>query len=246
MDPNANCTRGHQREKIDPEHFTQQKVRNLKGGKDEKKGGKAKGGKKQPKKVKSAQPVIFDTDYGPFIDDIFALGLLVNSGDLLDLKYIVTTSEVPDLSAKCVTKQLEMSGRSDIPVGQGAFFPAYDQRGGVCGIPGLVGFALEGACKDVDLPYDEDGIAAVAKMIVDSGRSDWWYIVVGGQSSVKILIEEYPEAAAMINTLVIMGGNWCSGERLLVRPALQHAKSWLLHQCLSHDFNFFYPVPITL
>lgn len=27
------------------------------------------------------QPIIYDTDYGPFIDDVFALGLLANSDD---------------------------------------------------------------------------------------------------------------------------------------------------------------------
>lgn len=50
------------------------------------------------------KPVILDTDYGPFIDDIFALGLLVNSGDLLDLQYVLTTSEDPLLSAQCVAQ----------------------------------------------------------------------------------------------------------------------------------------------
>eukprot|EP01083_Nonionella_stella_P149082 472994_1 len=65
------------------------------------------------------QPVIFDTDYGPFIDDTFALALLLNSGDLLDLKYIVGTSELPDLSSKCISQHLDLAGRSDIPVGSG-------------------------------------------------------------------------------------------------------------------------------
>ena len=88
--------------------------------------------------VTAQQPVIFDTDYGPFIDDIFALGLLINSGDLLDLKYVIATSESPDLSAKCAAEQLSLAGRSDVPVGIGATFPDYSMRGGVCAVPGLV------------------------------------------------------------------------------------------------------------
>lgn len=88
--------------------------------------------------VQAQQPVIFDTDYGPFIDDIFALGLIVNSGDLLDLQYVITTSEVPDLSARCAAEQLNLANRSDIPVGIGATFPDYSMRGGVCAVPGLI------------------------------------------------------------------------------------------------------------
>lgn len=141
---------------------------------------------------------------------MFALGLIVNSGDLLDLKYVITTSENVTLSAKCVAKHLDLAGRSDIPVGIGTPFPAYADRGSVCGIPGLVGFALESECADVTLPFDYDGLSSMAQMIMDSGRDDWWYIVVGGQSTVRSLIEMYPEAAAKIDTLIVMAGNFCA------------------------------------
>lgn len=182
------------------------------------------------------QPIIFDTDYGPFIDDgkiisccfivyqvknpssfvlvfysVFATGLLLNSGDLLDLKFVVTTSENPLLSAKCVAKHLDLAGRSDIPVGAGQQFPPYKQRGGVCAVPGLVGFALESVCSDIDLPIHENGTEAIAKMIMESGRNDWWYIVVTGQSTLKALVDSYPVAASKIDTLIVMGGDWCSG-----------------------------------
>lgn len=154
-----------------------------------------------------AQPVIFDTDYGPFIDD----GKIISVSFLLDLKFVVATSEDPLLSAKCVAKHLDLAGRSDIPVGAGASFPPYEQRGGVCAVPGLVGFALESVCSDVDLPIHENGIEAMVKMIMESGRDDWWYIVVGEQSTVKTLVKSYPEAANKIDTLIIMGGDWCAG-----------------------------------
>jgi len=190
--------------------------------KDEKMGGKKKkmkGGKmdtmdskksKDNRGKRGVQPVIFDTDYGPFIDDVFALGLIVNSGDLLDLKYVITTSEDVDLSAKCVTKHLDLAGRSDIRVGTGTPFPPYEERGGVCAVPGLVGFALSAECEDVEPTFDADGVGEVAKMIMDSDRYDWMYIVVGGQTSVRTLVEQYPEAAERVETLVVMGGNWCA------------------------------------
>ena len=36
------------------------------------------------------------------------------------------------------------------------------------------------------------------------------YLVVGGQTSLRDLITNYAEAAAKIDTLIVMAGNWCS------------------------------------
>lgn len=124
---------------------------------------------------------------------------------------VLTTSEKPMLSAQCVAKHLDLAGKTEIPVGVGRELPAYSKRGSVCGIPGLVGFALENVCKEVDLPtLKEDGLEEMVKMIMESGRKDWVYIAVGGQTTIKALLEEYPGAAAHIDTLIIMGGNWCA------------------------------------
>jgi inosine-uridine nucleoside N-ribohydrolase len=138
---------------------------------------------------------------------VFALGLLINSADLLDTKMVITTSEQPELSAKCVWEHVRLSQLEyDIPVGIGRELPPYEQRASVCGIPGLVGFALEGECSDVDADLIPDGVAAMAEMIMVSDRDDWWYIAIGGQTSLMALIVEYPEAAARIETLIVMGG----------------------------------------
>lgn len=162
------------------------------------------------------QPIIYDTDHGPFIDDIFALGLLLNSRDLIDMKVILTTSEQPDLSAICVSAQLFKSEVDGIPVGMGETLPPYEDRGGVCAVPGLLGFGMEPECREVyetteEAGVIEDGVAYAAGLIEESDRADWWYVLVGGQTSLKRLIEEYPEAASKIETLIIMAGNWCSG-----------------------------------
>jgi inosine-uridine nucleoside N-ribohydrolase len=191
------------------------KMKMTKGSKAEKPKGMKKEKKMKEKKAKGgkkgAQPVIFDTDYGPFIDDVFALGLIVNSGDLLDLKAVVTTSVNTNLSSKCVAKHLDLAGRSDIPVLSGASLPPESERGGVCALTEFVGFALEEECKDVTLPFEENGVEALAKMLEESGRDDWWYIVVGGQTSLKELVEYYPSAAARIDTVIMMGSNFCDG-----------------------------------
>lgn len=127
---------------------------------------------------------------------------------------VITTSEQPELSAKCVWKHIQLSELDyEIPVVIGRELPPYEVRAGVCGIPDLVGFALEDECQDVNAAAANltlDGVAAMAEMIMESGRDDWWYIVVGAQTTLKALIEEYPEAASKIDTVIAMGGK---GER---------------------------------
>ena len=152
-----------------------------------------------------------NTVFHLYWEKVFALGLLVNSNDIFDLQYVITTSENPDLSAKCVTKHLDLSNHGQIAVGVGTPFPDYSLRGGICAIPDLIGFALEAECQNVTLPYSDTGIEDVAALLMESNRTDWWYIVVGGQSSLRTLVEEYPEAMKKVDTLMVMGGNWCGG-----------------------------------
>jgi len=44
---------------------------------------------------------------------------------------------------------------------------------------------LEDACVNSTISVDEDGIMEVATMLEASDSDDWWYIVVGGQTSLK-------------------------------------------------------------
>lgn len=160
-------------------------------------------------------PTILDTDYGSFIDDIFAVGLLLQSTDVLDPKLILTTSEEPEWSANCVSEQISRSDLGfDIPVAIGETLPPYSERGAVCGIPGLVGFALKETCAEAnkDLPTPiPNGVEYAAEMLIRSDRTDWTYIAVGGQTSLQKLIQDFPEAMSKIENLVVMGGNWCTG-----------------------------------
>lgn len=69
-----------------------------------------------------------------FIDDIFALGLLLNSADLIDMQLVLGTSEQPELSATCIAAQIKMSGMEGmVPVAMGEELPPYEDRGSVCG-----------------------------------------------------------------------------------------------------------------
>ena len=130
---------------------------------------------------------------------------------------ILTTSEEPDLSAKCVYEQVRRSELNfDIPIAIGETLPPYSERGAVCGVPGFIGFALKDTCKDVVVPDDDqpiiqNGVEYMATMLLESNRNDWTYIVIGGQTSLQKLTRNHPDAMSKIKTLVIMGGNWCTG-----------------------------------
>lgn len=161
-------------------------------------------------------PTILDTDYGSFIDDIFAVGLLLQSTDVLDPRLILTTSEEPEWSANCVSEQIARSDLGfDVPVAIGETLPPYSERGAVCGVPGLIGFALYDTCaanpnKELPLPIP-NGVEHAASMLMESDRTDWTYIAIGGQTSIQKLIRDYPDALSKIENLVVMGGNWCTG-----------------------------------
>lgn len=164
----------------------------------------------------SPPPTILDTDYGSFIDDIFAVGLLLQSTDVLDPRLILTTSEEPEWSANCVSEQIARSNLGfEVPIAIGETLPPYSERGTVCGIPGLIGFALYETCaanpsNEVPPPIP-NGVEHAATIMMESDRTDWTYIAIGGQTSLQKLIRDYPEAIPKIQNLVVMGGNWCTG-----------------------------------
>ena len=146
---------------------------------------------------------------------VFAVGLLVQSTDVLDPKLILTTSEEPVWSANCVSEQIARSNLNfHLPVAIGETLPPYSERGSVCGVPGLVGFALHDTCakprKELTLPIP-NGVEYTATMLEESDRDDWTYIAIGGQTSLQKLIRNHPEALSKIRNIVAMGGNWCTG-----------------------------------
>ena len=51
----------------------------------------------------------------------------------------------------------------------------------------------------------------MADVILNSGRDDWIYLAVGGQTTLRDFLVAQPAAAANIQSLIIMGGNWCAG-----------------------------------
>lgn len=58
------------------------------------------------------RPTILDTDYGPFVDDGFALGLALQAPDVFDLKMVMATSIEVKLSAMCTAEHIRLAQRS--------------------------------------------------------------------------------------------------------------------------------------
>ncbi|MHC4916006.1 MAG: nucleoside hydrolase [Planctomycetota bacterium] len=67
-----------------------------------------------------AIPVIFDTDAGTDIDDLYALALIINHPEL-ELLGVVTADG--DTQARLVAKMLRLAGREDVPVRAGPTCP---------------------------------------------------------------------------------------------------------------------------
>jgi inosine-uridine nucleoside N-ribohydrolase len=149
-----------------------------------------------------------DTDYGPFVDDGFALGLALQANDVFDLQMVMATSIEVDLSAKCMAEHVNLAGHPEVIVGQGASTKNVT-RAGVCALDALVGFALRDKCINVTHPFEQDGVKAAAERIMDSNRDDWVYITTGPTTSVRALKEQFPEAAEKIDMMVVMGSNFC-------------------------------------
>jgi len=63
-------------------------------------------------------PVILDTDVGSDIDDTWAIAMILRSPEL-DVRLIVSATSNTEYRAKLIAKQLEQSGRTDVPVGIG-------------------------------------------------------------------------------------------------------------------------------
>jgi len=77
-----------------------------------------------------AIPVIFDTDAGSDIDDLYALALILKHPDL-DLLGVTTVAGNTQARARLVAKMLRLAGREDVPVCAGIQVPPTQAERGV-------------------------------------------------------------------------------------------------------------------
>lgn len=128
-------------------------------------------------------PVIFDTDIGGDIDDMWALGMILNCPEL-DVRLIIGDHGKPLYRAKLIGKFLERVGRTDIPIGIGR---ETDEKG-------------EGPQADWVMDYDlskypgtvyRDGVQAIVDTVLGS-QERVTIVAVGPMPNIAAALEREP------------------------------------------------------
>jgi len=137
----------------------------------------------------SPTPVIFDTDIGSDIDDTWALAYLLNCPEL-DPKLILTATGNTTYRARLAAKFLEVSERTDIPVGIGKHEGSFNEFQA----PWVGDYRLE----DYPGTIHEDGIDALIQIVKDS-KTPVAVIAVGALPNIQEALRRDPSIAQNIH-----------------------------------------------
>ncbi|MCZ2807002.1 nucleoside hydrolase [Modestobacter sp. VKM Ac-2983] len=155
-------------------------------------------------------PLVIDTD--PGIDDALAVLLALASPEV-DLQLVTTVHGNVGLAetTENALRVLHLAGRSDVPVAAGArtslVFPQPQRAGHVHGEAGLGGVVLPPSPAAVD---PRPAVVALAELLLAS-EQPVTVAAIGPLTNIALLIGVYPEAAARIGRLVVMGGSATRG-----------------------------------
>lgn len=145
--------------------------------------------------TKKKIPVILDTDIGVDIDDTWALGMLIRSPEL-DLKYVLTGQDDTVYKAKLTAKFLDVTGRSDIPVGIGIQTSDKYQ----CQEAWLKGYEL----SDYPGKIYEDGIDGFIETVMASDEKVT-VLAIGPVLNIARAIEKEPRIIDKIRLIGVLG-----------------------------------------
>jgi pyrimidine-specific ribonucleoside hydrolase len=154
--------------------------------------------------------LVIDTD--PGIDDALALLLALASPEV-DLRLVTTVHGNVDLAQTTdnALRVLHLAGRSDVPVAVGArtslVVPQQERAGHVHGAAGLGGVVLPPSPAVVD---PRPAVVALAELLLAS-EEPVTVAAIGPLTNIALLVSVYPEAAARIGRLVVMGGSATRG-----------------------------------
>jgi pyrimidine-specific ribonucleoside hydrolase len=160
--------------------------------------------------VPSPIPLVIDTD--PGIDDALAILLALASPEV-DLKLVTTVHGNVELAqtTENALRVLHLAGRSDVPVAAGAresLVHAQPERAGhVHGAAGLGGVELP---PSPAVPDGRPAVVALAELLMSSPEPVT-VAAVGPLTNIALLLRVFPEAAARIGRLVVMGGSAARG-----------------------------------
>jgi pyrimidine-specific ribonucleoside hydrolase len=151
-------------------------------------------------------PLVIDTD--PGIDDALAILLALASPEV-DLRLVTSVHGNVELAqtTENARRILHLAGRSDIPVAAGAraslVHPQPERAGEVHGAAGLGGVDLPPSPAPVD---PRPAVVALADLLMSS-PTPVTVAAIGPLTNLALLLAVYPEAAARIGRLVVMGGS---------------------------------------
>jgi pyrimidine-specific ribonucleoside hydrolase len=155
-------------------------------------------------------PLVIDTD--PGIDDALALLLAIASPEV-DLKLVTTVHGNVELAqtTENALRVLHLGGRADIPVAAGArsslVHPQAERAGHVHGTAGLGGVELSPSPAALD---PRPAVVALADLLLSSPEPVT-VATIGPLTNLAALLAVYPDAAAGIGRLVVMGGSASRG-----------------------------------
>jgi pyrimidine-specific ribonucleoside hydrolase len=155
-------------------------------------------------------PLVIDTD--PGIDDALAILLALASPEV-DLRLVTSVHgnvELPQTTENA-RRVLHLAGRSDVPVAAGAraslVHPQPERAGHVHGTAGLGGVELAPSPAPLD---PRPAVVALAELLVGSPEPVT-VASIGPMTNLALLLGVYPDAAARIGRLVVMGGSAARG-----------------------------------
>ncbi len=155
-------------------------------------------------------PLVIDTD--PGIDDALAI-LLATASPEVDLRLVTTVHGNVELAqtTENALRVLHLAGRSDVPVAAGArsslVHPQPERAGHVHGTAGLGGVELPPSPAPVD---PRPAVVAMAELLTSSPEPVT-VATIGPLTNLALLLGVYPDAAARIGRLVVMGGSAARG-----------------------------------
>src|SRR5688572_33318794 len=151
-------------------------------------------------------PLVIDTD--PGIDDALAILLALASPEV-DLRLVTTVHGNVELAQTTdnALRVLHLAGRSDVPVAAGAaeslVHPQPERAGHVHGTAGLGGVELAPSPATAD---PRPAVVALAELLIGSPEPVT-VATIGPLTHLALLLGVYPDAAARIGRLVVMGGS---------------------------------------
>src|ERR671920_1448672 len=157
-----------------------------------------------------ATPLVIDTD--PGIDDALAILLALASPEV-DLRLVTTVHGNVELAqtTENALRVLHLAGRSDVPVAAGArsslVHPQPERAGHVHGAAGLGGVELPPSPATVD---PRPAVVALAELLMTSAEPVT-VAAIGPLTNIALLLRVFPDAAARIGRLVVMGGSATRG-----------------------------------